>query len=98
MGLPRVFFDMAADGNAVGRIVIEVSRSRAHCVPDKRLKICRLEKCGRGEKSKMVEGYGSLSLPPFTRLRMVEIFFLGRFRVWKIDSKPLKFTQLLTSH
>lgn len=26
MGLPRVFFDMAADGNAVGRIVIEVSR------------------------------------------------------------------------
>jgi hypothetical protein len=25
MGLPRVFFDMAADGNAVGRIVIEVS-------------------------------------------------------------------------
>lgn len=25
MGLPRVFFDMAADGNAVGRIIIEVS-------------------------------------------------------------------------
>lgn len=26
MSLPRVFFDMAADGNAVGRLVIEVSR------------------------------------------------------------------------
>jgi hypothetical protein len=25
MGLPRVFFDMSADGQALGRIIIEVS-------------------------------------------------------------------------
>lgn len=29
MSLPRVFFDMAADGNSVGRIIIEVSLNYA---------------------------------------------------------------------
>lgn len=62
MGLPRVFFDMTADGAAVGRIVIEVSRQPGYLTRKKISKICRLEKCGR-EKSKMVEGYGSLSFP-----------------------------------
>jgi hypothetical protein len=47
MGLPRVFFDMAADGNAVGRIVIEVSTKKRLNSPEIVNKICRLEKCGR---------------------------------------------------
>jgi hypothetical protein len=61
MGLPRVFFDMAADGQSVGRIVIEVSMKVAWIRVKSAGKICRLvKKCGFGcpKKSKMVEGYG----------------------------------------
>lgn len=44
MGLPRVFFDMAADGQALGRIVMEVSRSCAYYRRKFALKIYQLRK------------------------------------------------------
>lgn len=58
MGLPRVFFDMSADGAAVGRIVIEVSRQRVYFAQKSSRKIADSKNVVAREKSKMVEGYG----------------------------------------